>query len=245
MIIGLIGFGKVCRNIVNLIKSDDIEFITSKENRSKTTCDSIDKAGVKVESSFRDVAIKSDLLISAASPASAIEIAEKYGKYVDGIYLDLNNISPQSTLKIEKHVNKFVDGAIIGKIDSKNPILYISGKNAEELLFLDDFLDVVVVSDKIGDVAILKLLRSTYTKTLSALLIESYQIAQDYNLENEFFDVISATEGDDFKNRSLSRIRNTLAYSKRKSEELNEIIECFSQNELIMVKAALDKFSRL
>ena len=126
-----------------------------------------------------------------------------------------------------------------------NPTLYISGKSADELLFLNDFLDVVVISDKIGDVAILKLLRSTYTKTLSALLIESYQIAQNYNLEDEFFDVISVTEGGDFKNRSLSRIKNTLANSKRKSEELNEIIECFSQNELIMVKAALDKFSRL
>ena len=161
------------------------------------------------------------------------------------IYLDLNNISPESTLEIDKYVDNLIDGAIIGKIDSDNPTLYISGKSADELLFLNDFLDVVVISDKIGDVAILKLLRSTYTKTLSALLIESYQIAQNYNLEDEFFDVISVTEGDDFKNRSLSRIKNTLANSKRKSEELNEIIECFSQNELIMVKAALDKFSRL
>ena len=245
MIIGLIGFGKVCQNLVKLIKLDDIKFITSKENRSKSTIESIDNSDVDVVSSFREVAAKSDLLISATSPASSIEIAKKYGKCVKGIYLDLNNISPESTLEIDKYVDNLIDGAIIGKIDSDNPTLYISGKRADELLFLNDFLDVVVISDKIGDVAILKLLRSTYTKTLSALLIESYQIAQNYNLEDEFFDVISVTEGGDFKNRSLSRIKNTLANSKRKSEELNEIIECFSQNELIMVKAALDKFSRL
>ena len=144
-----------------------------------------------------------------------------------GIYLDLNNISPESTLEIDKYVDNLIDGAIIGKIDSDNPTLYVSGKNADKLLFLNDYLDVVVVSDKIGDVAILKLLRSTYTKTLSALLIESYQIAQNYNLEDEFFDVISVTEGGDFKNHSLSRIKNTLANSKRKSEELNELLKEF------------------
>ena len=157
MIIGLIGFGKVCQNLVKLIKSDDIRFITSKENRSKSTIESIDNADVDVVSSFREVAAKSDLLISATSPASSIEIAKRYGKCANGIYLDLNNISPESTLEIDKCVDRLVDGAIIGKIDSDNPTLYISGKIADKLLFLNDFLDVVVISDKIGDVAILKL----------------------------------------------------------------------------------------
>ena len=79
MIIGLIGFGKVCQNLVKLIKLDDIKFITSKENRSKSTIESIDNSDVDVVSSFREVAAKSDLLISATSPASSIEIAKKYG----------------------------------------------------------------------------------------------------------------------------------------------------------------------
>ena len=40
------------------------------------------------------------------------------------------------------------------------------------------------------------------------------------------------------------RINNTLNNSKRKSEELEEIIECFDKNELIMVKAALKKLNQ-
>ena len=102
--------------------------------------------------------------------------------------------------------------------------------------------NIRIISDNVGDVARLKLLRSSYTKTLTAILIESYEIAQEHNLEDEFFDIISLTEGDDFKDRSLSRINNTLKSSKRKSEELNEVIDCFNEHELIMVKAALDKF---
>lgn len=245
MIIGFIGFGKVSQNLVKLIDSDDIVFITSKENRSKATIKAIDEFDIGVLPTFEEVVESSDILISANSPKTALDVAKKYGRYANGIYLDLNNISRETTLEIGEYVQNLVDGAIIGKIDSDNPTLFLSGKLAEELLFLDDFLNVRLISENVGDVAVLKLLRSSYTKTLSALLIESYQIAKNNNLEKEFFDVVSITEGSDFKDKSLSRITNTLNYSKRKSEELEEIISCFDGEELIMVKAALEKFSRL
>ena len=244
MIIGFIGFGKVSKNLVKLIDSGDVKFITSAENRSNSTIENIKKSKIEVLPTFKDVAAESDILISATSPKAAIDVAEKYGKFTDGIYIDLNNISPQTTLTIDKHVKNLVDGAIIGKIDSNNPTLYVCGKSASELLFLNEFLNVKIVSEKVGDVAILKLLRSSYTKTLTALLIESFQIAQKYNLENEFFDIISLTEGDDFKEKSLSRINNTLKNPKRKAEELEEILSCFNDDELIMVKSALEKFSQ-
>ena len=60
-------------------------------------------------------------------------------------------------------------------------------------------------------------------------MIESAQIAKDNGLEDEFFDILSLTEGDDFKEKSLSRINNTLSNSKRKSEELEEIIDYFKE----------------
>lgn len=244
MIIGLIGFGKVSQNLFNLIKSDEITFITSTEGRSKSTIHNIEESGIEIFDTFKEVASKSDILISATSPKSALTVARQYGGYADGIYLDLNNISPDTTLEIDKHVKNLIDGAIIGKIDSDNPILYISGEKSDELLFLDNFITTKKISSNIGDVAILKLLRSAYTKSLSALLIETSQIAERHNLEKEFFDVLTLTEGDDFKEKSLSRISNTLNNSNRKKEELEEIIEYFSDSELIMVKAALEKLNR-
>jgi hypothetical protein len=56
--------------------------------------------------------------------------------------------------------------------------------------------------------------------------------------------VLALTEGDEFREKSLSRIRNTLDNSQRKSEELEEIIDYFDDDELIMVKAALDKLNQ-
>lgn len=244
MIIGFIGFGKVSRNLLKLISSGDIKFITSGENRSAETQNSIKNENIEVLDTFKDVAIKSDILISATSPKSALDVAQKYGRYAEGIYLDLNNISPATTYEISKHVKNLVDGAIIGKIDSDNPVMYISGQKADELLFLEEFITVKKISDNIGDVSILKMLRSTYTKSLSALLIESFEISRTYDLEDEFFDILSLTEGEEFRQKSLSRINNTLNSSKRKSEELKEIIEFFNKNDLVMVKAALEKLSQ-
>ena len=244
MIIGFIGFGKVSENLVKLIKSPDVTFVTSDENRSDKTIQAIRKADIEILDTFEEVAVNSDILISANSPACALDAAQKYGKYARGIYLDLNNISPDTTFKISGYVNDMVDGAIIGKVDSKNPVLYISGPSADKLLFLNEFMEVKIVSDKIGDASLLKMLRSTYTKTLSALLIESSDISKKYGLEDEFFEILELTEGENFTEKSKSRIKNTLDSQKRKSEELEEIISYFGGEDLTMVKAALKKLNR-
>lgn len=244
MIIGFIGFGKVSQNLVKLMDSSEIDFVTSAEGRSSKTVERIEKSDIEVLDTFRDVASKSDILISANSPKSAVSAAREYGKYARGIFLDLNNISPNTTFEISRYVDNLVDGAVIGKIDSENPILYISGEKSEDLLFLNEFLQIKIVGDNVGDASKLKMLRSSYTKTLSALLIESAEIAKANGLEDEFFEVLSLTEGDDFKEKSMSRINNTLKNSKRKSEELEEIISYFNENDLTMVKAALEKLNR-
>ena len=244
MNIAFIGFGKVAYTLSRLIKSSDINFLTSTEKRSKDTIDLINKSNIEVYDSFREALENSEIIISAVTPSKAVKVADMYGPYCNGIYLDLNNISPDTSEKISNVVDNFVDGAIIGKIDSKNPTLFLSGENAHKLLFLNDFLNVNIISDNIGDASKLKLLRSTYTKSLSVLLIETYDLAKKLDLEDEFFDTLSITDGDDFKDKSLSRINNTLKSSKRKAEELEEILNYFNSDELDMVNAALNKLKQ-
>lgn len=244
MNIAFIGFGKVAYTLSRLIKSPDINFLTSTEKRSKDTIDLINKSNIEVYDSFREALENAEIIISAVTPSKAVKVADMYGPYCNGIYLDLNNISPDTSEKISNVVDNFVDGAIIGKIDSKNPTLFLSGENAHKLLFLNDFLNVNIISDNIGDASKLKLLRSTYTKSLSVLLIETYDLAKKLDLEDEFFDTLSITEGDDFKDKSLSRINNTLKSSKRKAEELEEILNYFNSDELDMVNAALNKLKQ-
>lgn len=244
MNITLIGFGKVSYNIFKLVNSADINFVTSGENRSDNTIDLIKKTNIEVYDSFSQAIEKSDIVISAVTPSTALEVAQNYAKYFKGIYLDLNNISPDTADKINNVCENFVDGAIIGKIDSDNPTLFLSGKNADKLLFLNEFLNVKIISDNVGDASKLKLLRSTYTKALSVLLIECYDLAQKLNLEDEFFSTLAITEGDEFRKKSMSRINNTLKSSKRKAEELEEILNYFDDDDLDMIKTALDKLKQ-
>ena len=244
MNIALIGFGKVSYNLFKLIDSPDINFITSTEGRSQKTIDLINESGIEAYDSFSKAIEKSNIVISAVTPSQALEVSKKYAKDYTGLYLDLNNVSPDSKNQISDVCEDFVDGAIIGKIDSKNPTLFLSGKSAHKLLFLKDFLDVKIISDKAGDASKLKLLRSTYTKALSVLLIESYSLAEKHNLKDEFFDTLAITEGDEFKEKSLSRINNTLNSSKRKAEELEEILNYFIDDDLKMIETALDKLKQ-
>ena len=244
MNIALIGFGKVSYNLFKLIDSPDINFSTSTEGRSQKTVDLINESNIEVFDSFREAVEKSDIVISAVTPSQALDVSRRYAKDYGGLYLDLNNVSPDTKNRINDVCENFVDGAVIGKIDSDNPTLFLSGKNTDKLLFLNDFLNVKIISDNVGDASKLKLLRSTYTKALSVLLIESYSLAQKLNLEDEFFDTLSLTEGDEFKDKSLSRISNTLNSSKRKAEELEEILNYFNDDDLKMIKTALEKLKQ-
>ena len=244
MNIALIGFGKVSYNLFKLIDSQDINFSTSTEGRSQNTVDLINESNIEVFDSFREAVEKSDIVISAVTPSQALDVSRRYAQDFKGLYLDLNNVSPDTKSRINDVCENFVDGAVIGKIDSNNPTLFLSGINADKLLFLNDFLNVKIISGNVGDASKLKLLRSTYTKALSVLLIESYSLAQKLNLEDEFFDTLSLTEGDEFKDKSLSRISNTLNSSKRKAEELEEILNYFNDDDLKMIKTALEKLKQ-
>lgn len=243
MIIGFIGFGRVSENLTILFRNEKI--ISSDYGRSKQSINRMKKANVEILDDFNQVAIESDLLISANSPSQALELASEYGSKTKGIFLDLNNISPETSEEINKTVDNFVDGAIIGKVES-SPMIYLSGEKADQLVFLNSYLPVKIISDKIGDASRLKLLRSIYTKTVSTTLIETMEIAKEFNLEKEVLETIAYSEGDAFINSALSRIKNTKNSSSRKEEELEEIISYFNNvNDLTMTRATYKKLKRI
>ena len=48
MKIGFIGFGKVARNLVRLINSENITFLTSAQNRSENTIKNMEESDVEI-----------------------------------------------------------------------------------------------------------------------------------------------------------------------------------------------------
>lgn len=237
MKIGFIGFGVVAKRLAAIL--DDFDIVTVSEGRSEKTLENIRNSNVETVTSFEDV----DILFSATSPKESLMNAEEYGSNFNGIYVDLNNISPETSLKIGKIVPNFVDAAIIGHINN-NFTLFLSGDNSEKLNFLKEYFPVRIISDNIGDASKLKTLRSIYTKSLSAVLIETIAIADKHNLREELLETLAISEGEGFKESAISRVKNTLNNSKRKSEELMEILDYFQDEDLTMVKGALEKFNK-
>ena len=260
---GFIGFGEVSYTLSKILLSYGFEVLTSTEGRSKKTRDLVKSLDLNVLDSFEEVARQSDILISANSPQSALAVALKYGSLTDGLFLDFNNISPNTARQIENYLTDehFIDSAIMGKVKADKLNFYFSGRKANEFVenmrnFIKDNdapgveVNIKVVSDEIGDVSKLKILRSSYTKGVSALLIETFETAEKLGLSDELWEILALTENRDFEASAKSRISSSYKASKRKHEELNEVIEFLDgvdkkRKSKIMALATREKFEKL
>lgn len=235
MKVGFIGFGEVSYRLSNILLHGKVEVFTSLEGRSDKTKKLAYSSEVVILDTFKEVAKESDILVSANSPNSALAIAIKYGSLTDGLFLDLNNVSSNTTEKIANFLSEdhFIDAALMGGVKSDKLNLFVSGKLSYRIAELigklpasEDYkINVKIVSDKIGDVSKLKMLRSYYTKGVSALLIETFETAKSLGLDEDLWRVLSLTEGENFEKYSKSRIINSYKSSKRKYEEVEEILE--------------------
>lgn len=261
---GFIGFGEVSYTLSKILLSYGFEVLTSTEGRSKKTKELVKSLDLMVLDSFEEVAQESDILISANSPQSALAVALKYGSLTQGIFLDFNNISPNTAKQIENYLGDehFIDSTIMGRVSSDELNLYFSGRRAEEFVsnmrdFIknnDDVIDtnvnIKVVSDEIGDVSKLKILRSSYTKGVSALLVETFETAEKLGLSDDLWEILALTENRDFETSAKSRISSSKKKSKRKYEELLEVLEFLDgvdkkRKSKIMALATKEKFEKL
>ena len=258
MKIGFIGFGEVASTISKKLLDNNVDVLSSINGRSDKTKKLAKSSGIDLVNSFEDVALSSDILISTVSPFEALEISKKYGILTNGIFLDLNNISPKTTLEIfdffkginEKKSSNFIKGSIIGKISSKNQIIYLSGENSNDLILLKDYgLNIKVIGSNITDASYIKMIRSIYSKSLTAVTYETFKISESLNMEDEFFEVLSITEGKDFEIQARSRIKSLKNSHERKYEEMIEILKFLesiqSSNDFRannMIKATKNKF---
>ena len=153
---GFIGFGEVSYTLSKILLSYGFDVLTSTEGRSKKTKELVKSLNLTVLDSFEEVAH-----------------ALKYGSLTDGIFLDFNNISPNTAKQIENYLTSehFIDSAIMGRVSSEELHLYFSGRKAKGFVkSMKDFIsnnespsdikvNIKVVSDEIGDVSKLKILR--------------------------------------------------------------------------------------
>lgn len=234
MKIGFLGFGEVASTISKWLTEGGADVYTSLENRSDRTRSLAKKCAVNICKDNRTVAEISDILISAVTPAEAVNVAKEVGKYSRGIYVDINNVSPQTVKKALNYIEngKTADAAIMGGIKKEGIKVQIiaSGNCADQFSKLNQYgLNIKVIDSTLGQAKALKMLRSYYTKGVSALLFESFYSAYQMGLDDELLKCLEKTEGPDFRKSALSRITSSAFHSLRRAQEMDEVTEMISE----------------
>lgn len=250
MKIGFLGFGEVASTISQALIKNGINVTTSVEGRSIKTQKLAKKTGVNLCHSYKEVAETSDIVISAVTPSSAVKVANEVGKHVKGIYVDINNISPKKAKKALSLIENgnTVDASIIGTIKKGiDANIIVSGPCASEFSKLNNFgMNIDVIGKQIGQASAIKILRSSFTKGITALLFETLYCAYKMDIDEVVLKYIAKTECEGFKDSAISRINSTAVHAKRRYEEMDEVISLISENEdPKMCKATKDVFNKI
>jgi 3-hydroxyisobutyrate dehydrogenase-like beta-hydroxyacid dehydrogenase len=144
-----------------------------------------------------------DLVISAVTASSAVEVARSAAPFLRGgqTYLDLNSVSPETKSEIARTLNEspatFVEAAVMAPVSPqrlKVPML-LGGADAataaERLQAIG--MNVKPVSDRIGVASAIKMCRSLILKGLEAITVESMFAARRYGAEKQVLESLAAT----------------------------------------------------
>lgn len=252
MKVGFLGFGEVASNISKWLIDGGAEVYTSIRNRSLKTQNLARKYPVNICKDNKTVAEISEILISTVTPSEAVNIAKEVGDFTKGIYVDINSVSPQTAKEALGYIKnrKTVDAAIMGGIKKEGIKVQIiaSGLHADHFSELNQYgLNIRVISPQIGQAKALKMLRSSYTKGVSALLFESLYSAYKMGLDEELIKCLEKTECPEFRKISLSRITSSAIHAERRAQEVKEVLGVISEfNEHhYMSQATSDTFRNI
>jgi 3-hydroxyisobutyrate dehydrogenase-like beta-hydroxyacid dehydrogenase len=144
-----------------------------------------------------------DLVISAVTASSAVDVAGRAAPFLGGgqIYLDLNSVSPDTKLSIARILNEslatFVEAAVMAPVSPqrlKVPML-LGGPGAEAAAerLQAIGMNVKPISERIGVASAIKMCRSIIIKGLEAITVESMFTARRYGAEIHVLESLAAT----------------------------------------------------
>lgn len=250
MKIGFLGFGEVASTLTKGLLNHGADVYTCIEGRSIKTKRNAEESGVTLFKSNKELVKTSDILISSVTPAQAIETAQEVGNHSEGVYVDINNISPKTAKKTFSFIknNKTVDAVIIGSVRQGLDVQIIaSGDYAKEFAELNRYgMNITTIGTELGHASAIKMLRSSFTKGISAVLFETIYTAYKMGINEEIIECIAQTECEGFKDSATSRIISSAVHAKRRYEEMDEVKELISENlDPKMSNATQDFFKSL
>jgi 3-hydroxyisobutyrate dehydrogenase-like beta-hydroxyacid dehydrogenase len=182
--VGILSPGDMGHTVGQVLGSHGLRVIACLQGRSERTRSLAEKAGIADVGTYDELVKQADMILSILVPAQAGQAAEMVAGAMAGtgagpVYVDCNAISPQTTRQIAGVITqaggRFVDASILGgppKGDGKTRF-YAAGPDAGEFEKLSRFgLNVIVLDDRIGQAAAMKMCYAGLTKGLTAMCTE-------------------------------------------------------------------------
>jgi 3-hydroxyisobutyrate dehydrogenase-like beta-hydroxyacid dehydrogenase len=153
------------------------------------------RAGVAVAASHAAAASSADLVISAVTATSALDVARTVGPHLapSQIYLDINSVSPDTKRKsarfVEAKGGSFIEAAVMGAVPPKKlrVEMLLGGKDAAAASAALNALGFATeaVAERVGVASAIKMCRSVMIKGIEALTIECLLGARRYGAEEQ------------------------------------------------------------
>jgi 3-hydroxyisobutyrate dehydrogenase-like beta-hydroxyacid dehydrogenase len=194
--VGIIGTGAMGSAVAKRLIEGGCSVVTSLEGRSQASRARVATLDIPVVETTRELASRSDLVLSIVPPGEARAAAETFAAALraDGkvpattTYIDCNAIAPATALEVETIVRAsgaaFVDAGIIGgppRSGTSGPIFFVSGPDTKAALQLTGAgLDMRALDDTIGSASAIKLSYAGVTKGLTTLYALMLQHAREH-----------------------------------------------------------------
>jgi 3-hydroxyisobutyrate dehydrogenase-like beta-hydroxyacid dehydrogenase len=179
--VGLLHPGEMGAAVGAVLRAQGVRVVWASEGRSEETRARAEAAGLEDAGSVVEVA-RSDVVFSICPPHAALEVARS--AEFAGVYVDANAVSPATAREVAEAVGEFVDGGIVGSPPREpgTARLYLSGDRASEVaeLFAGSALDARVVSNA----SAVKMAYAAWTKGTAAMLLAIRELARREGVED-------------------------------------------------------------
>ncbi len=259
MVIAFIGLGEVgstyssglARNGAT-VKGYDIKFDTEGKENFVNYQKCLD-AGVQLVDSPKELIEGSDIIIAVTSCSQAMETAAMYKPFLkkEQLYCEWNSTVPDLVRKVEAFLGDnctFVDCCTLcspSMFGVATPCCSCGPAGEQTANELNAYgMKIRYMGDSIGQASAFKVIRSIFTKSLEATLVESLACARYYGVEEDIFKSIVEFLTDEPTDETLAMmIRTNMIHSKRRGDEICEIAEMEKEAGLenTMAEAATKK----
>ena len=178
--VGLLHPGEMGAAVGAVLRGQGSRVLWASEGRSEETTARAEAAGLEDVGSV-DAVAQSDVVFSICPPHAALGVARS--ARFSGVYVDANAVSPATAADVAEAVGEFVDGGIVGSPPREpgTTRLYLSGERAADVaeLFDGSALDARVVANA----SAMKMAYAAWTKGTAAMLLAIRELARREGVE--------------------------------------------------------------